>query len=367
MFTLAQLQTALSPDEVLAALIQRAEGLELPATAWQTGSVPRTLFQLEGEVLSDVIALVAAIADGGFLDTATRDWLTRLASKRYGIDRAPATVTTGTIRLTNPSGGGAHAIAVGALTFRSDGGKLFENTASGTLASGPSTLDLAIRATSPGAAHNVPVGSIRTMVTPLPGVTCDNLSTWRTAQGTDEEGDALLKQRCRDAWAALGTGSTDAVYRLWAREASAEVTRVRAAVNPAQPGLVGVVVAGPAGAVTAGVVATVQAYIDARVPLTALAEVESASEVEVAPQGTVFVTGGSSGQTAATAAIEAALTALISETDIGGTVYLSRIIDAIQSSIAVRNFAPAPGFGDTPLLAAQVPTLTLTGLSYQQV
>ena len=59
------------------------------------------------------------------------------------------------------------------------------------------------------------------MLTTLVGVTATNIDngsgTWATTQGTDEESDPLLKQRCRSRWAVLGIGANSDWYLYWCR------------------------------------------------------------------------------------------------------------------------------------------------------
>ena len=338
-----------------------------PTTSWESDSVPRAILETEADALADLSTQIANVASGGILDLSSGDWLTLLAHHLYGRDRYASTPTRGNLTLTNPAGAGSISISAGQLWAMSNAGLRYTNTAAATLPAGPSTLSLAFAAERPGAAYNTVPGQIQTLVTSLPGVTVTNGSGWITTQGTDTESDALLRQRCRDAWASIGAGSTAATYELWAREATSEITRVLANPDPSIAGRVDVLIAGPAGAVSSGTIATVLAYLLQRIPLCTDLDVESATNVPVALAGTVFVTGGAAGEAAARAAISAAMIELGASVPIRGTLYQSQIEGAIQDAANVRNVDLTSPTIDTPMGSTGVPVIDPSGLSYTQV
>src|SRR5690606_696186 len=102
----------------------------------------------------------------------------------------------------------------------------FTNLTGGTLSLG-GTLDLSWEAEEPGDDYNLANGTLTVMVTPLAGVTVANpdpgTGTWITQTGADEESDPELRERCRNKWSTLGTGSTEDSYEFWAKQASNEV------------------------------------------------------------------------------------------------------------------------------------------------
>src|SRR5439155_20018490 len=100
----------------------------------------------------------------------------------------------------------------------------FRNIEGGTLPLG-GTLDLLFEAESAGAAWSVSNDDITELLAPGgTGIEVSNSpganGTWITQQGADDEQDAALRQRCRDKWATLGSGSNEAAYRYWATSAS---------------------------------------------------------------------------------------------------------------------------------------------------
>lgn len=330
-----------------------------PVTSWQPGSVPLTLAEVVAEALEDLARTHLAIAKGGLLDEAEGDWLTLLARNVYGLERKGAISARGTVVLTDAANAGPFNVAVGQLWVVSASGKRFTNRQAGIL--NPSgTLALEFAAESPGSSFNVGNGTIHTLATPLAGVTVDNpdpgSGTWLTTQGVDEEIDEDLRTRCKERWSALGIGATAEGYASWARSASPNVTRISVRVSPTIAGQVDVFLAGPSGAVDGPTVAAVDAYVQARVPLTSTAVVAAATNVLVTVEGTVTVAAAQ----LAAAQVEAAanLDEMFSTLGLGATVYVAEIIQRVMSAIGAKNFVLVQPAADVVLGPDEVATLT---------
>ncbi len=328
MTTLAALVTTQTTDQMLTQALALAQAAGLPTTAWQPASTPRTLMGIDAQALADETTTIAAIANGGFLSTATGDWLTLLASELYNVTRNPATAMQRTCRLTAAASAGPYTIAVGQLWATTSTGLRFTNITGGTLAAG-GTLDLTFQAESPGSSYNVATGTINQLVTTLAGVTIvDPGSPTVNVAGTDQETDAALRVRCTDQWATLSGGAPSAAYDAWAKAADSTVTKV-AIPTPPGDGTLQVVIAGASGGSSAGSVTTVQTYINARKPLNDAPTVAAANNRAVVVTGTVYASAAAvSGGVGATAAAAAA-TALVAALPIGGSAY-----DATHSGLA---------------------------------
>lgn len=109
--------------------------------------------------------------------------------------------------------------------------------------------------------------------------------TWYTTQGSDEESDASLRQRCKARWPEQSSTPTDDVYTAMCKRASASVTKVRVAADLVTPAQVNIVIAGPNGTVSAGVVDVVQAYVDARQAFTDVPVVAAAGTMAITLAG----------------------------------------------------------------------------------
>lgn len=344
-----------------------------PVTSWQAGSVPRTLVAIDAQAIASLSSLQALLAQGALLSTATGPWLTLRALETYGLPRNDSVATKGTIVLTDTGNSGPYTISAGGMTVASANGLRFTNTSSLTLPHGGSVSGT-WEAETTGAAYNVGNGSITSIVAGnLPGVTVNNpdpgTGTWITTQGVDEEADEALRSRARARWPSLGAtpAATSAVFDLWARTASAQVTRTAIAASVTVPGEVDVYLAGPSGGVSGGVVTTVQAYIDARTGLTNSANVVAASNVPVTVTATVTYESALTTLSAVQSAITTNLTAFFEQQPMGKDgagsvkVYLDEIREQITAVPGVRSASPITSpVGDTALTTGQVATLTLS-------
>jgi uncharacterized phage protein gp47/JayE len=337
-----------------------------PVTSWREGDVARTLVEIDAQTLSSFSTLLAAIARGGLLSTATGSWLTLLAREVYAVERNAAVATRGTVLLTAAAEAGPYTLAPGQLWFASTAGLRFQaaNAAQLTLPKG-GTLQVPVQAERGGAPYNVAIGTITSMVTQLAGVTCSNPDAgggaWISTTGVDEESDEALRTRCESRWPELGSGSPGGTYDLWARTASSAITRSRVTASGTVAGQVDVVVAGPSGPVGSGEVTAAQAYIEARAPLTSTPVVTNATGLDVTV--TAELQGKSQYETAALAAAALAIGELLAATPIGGTLFRSAVIATLQKGTkktpitGVENVILTAPAGDTGLTSAQVARL----------
>ena len=286
-YTLSQVLDTQTTDEKLAELLATLTSEGFSATSWQDGSVQRTLIELYAKALSEQTTLNAAVANGGFLDSATGLWLSLLAEGFYGIVRTPAQSAVYVVTLTNSTAAPV-TINEGALWVGTTSGLRYQNTASVTIAAGGQG-SVSVRAESPGAQYNVGANKIIIMNTAVPGVTCTNASATPTTVGLDEQTDAALRQLCRDKWQSLGAGGTAGAYRYWAMTANANVAKVLAKRSVMALGTVAIYLAGQTSGVDAATVSDVSEYIVDRCPLCVTPAVGSATTQTVNVSATAYV------------------------------------------------------------------------------
>ena len=147
-YSLATLTTALTADEVEAAIYDAVEARGAKTSAWKPGAVVRTIIAGVSIVLAAFSSLIALVAAGGFLELATGDWLTLVARYVFGVERIGATFATGTVTLTNGSGtpysGGADDLIVQNSTTDA----VYRSTGAWSVAAGPgATADVEVKAT----------------------------------------------------------------------------------------------------------------------------------------------------------------------------------------------------------------------------
>ena len=315
----------------------------LPATAWQTGSVPLTLIENDAAVMEDLYSLVGIIGASGLLETCSGPWLDLLAAQVYGLTRNAAVAVLGTVTLTDTGAAGPFTLTAGQLTFASPSGQKYQQLAAATLPlSG--TVVVNVQAVLPGAAANVWSASTPTLVTSLPGVTLSLPVV--TTSGADIETDTALKVRCRARWPALGFGTPNDAYKLWALTADSSITQALVMVDPTTPGNVLVYLAGAGLPATAPAVANANAYIQPRVPLAVTAVVAAAVAFPVSIVATInvkaaYLASATLGCAKNLSAFFNGGTTVLGEVlagvPIGGSIYLSQLLELLQEVPGVRD------------------------------
>ncbi len=217
--TLAQLFAAKTREEVLAVILEVATAVELPITAWQSGSVGREILEICAQIASNYSGGSVEAASGGLLSYAEGGWLTLLAFELYEVTREDATFGTCTVRLTSTSNV-SYTLAAGDMRFyNTRSGKTYTSTTGGTLNVGsvtPTTLDLTVQSDEAGADSNAAIGEVSGIVTPLFGVTGANLDV---CVGNDAETDAALRVRCTEALAKASPNGPSDAYNYFAKTA----------------------------------------------------------------------------------------------------------------------------------------------------
>lgn len=261
-------------------------------------------------------------------DKAEAEYLERWSSI-WGINRIAATFATGNVTFT-----GTNGTLIPALTeIRRSDGALFTTNADATIASG--TIIAAVTAVVAGALGNTTTGTALTLSSPIAGINA-SVTASTLSGGADSETDAALRTRFITRIQQPPHGGASYDYEAWAKEV-AGVTR--AWVYPQENGVGTVTVRfvrdGDAGLIPdAGEVAAVQAYIDARRPVTA--QVTVGAPVAVPLNFTIQLTPNTQ---VVKDAVTAELTDLINREAIpGGTLYLSHIRAAISAAAGENNY-----------------------------
>ncbi len=366
--TLAELVTPRSLSTLRDELLGRLQDAGLAVTDWTEGGTERTLVEVDAKALAELEIVAADIAAGGLLDYAEGAWLTLLAANKFSITRDPSTFAEHEIVLSDDASTGPHTIEAGKLWVATASGLRIVSITRGTLAL-DGTLTIQVRAEEAGAAYDVAPAAIVVLVTSLPGVTVSNPAIGMTGSsileaGADEESDEDLRARCRDQWAELGSGSTAGAYRNWALAAHEDVTEAVASDTGDDSGTVDLVIAGAAGPLGGSVVDAVQAYVDARVPLTVAAEVRSADGVNVTVTATLY--GAADDETASTAAATAAIEALVRSLGVGGQLYKNAVIAALMVA-GVKNVVLTLPAADVAIDDDEVAVLADLNLSWSSV
>jgi hypothetical protein len=225
------------------------------------------------------------------------------------------------------------------------------------------SLVVDFKAESPGAKYGALLAQTIALITPVPGVSvafedAGSGSPIVTA-GTDPEKDAVLQARCSARWDTIGVQKTSVAYASLCQSAGVtSVTRLYVDdVNPRGPGTVDVWLASATGALGAGDLATINTYLQARKSPSTNLQVSNASQVLIDITATISCEAGASVVAEATEA----LTTLINNVPIGGTLYRDEIIEALVTPSGARKTSVLNVYkagvltaGDIALTASQI-------------
>lgn len=429
-------------------------------TAWQATSGPGKFLWAQSQAGADVDARIAQIAAGGY-PAAARDagldlWLDLALEQMYDTARIPAGSTVGFLKLAD-NGAGPWEFAAGDLIAGPLGSsKRFVSTSAVTVPLNGSAF-VQIEAESPGSDYNLLNGTIDTLITAFPGLSCTNPAriepitassvgaalpvvtgspvaealllvemqsattyrwsqnngetwlesdiaisaepramgatgcsiafaadltfvdgityscavgrSWISVQGHEKEDNFAYFDRATARWADLSIGQPSDAWLRQVRLGSTQVTRVTTAPSLSVTGRVDVICAGAAGELSAQTIAQVQSVLRATMPATAKAF--SASNLEIALSGTIFI--ASAYWAVAQGNITSALAKFCAECPIGGLVLNgSRIvsIDDIKAIIKTTrgvldiNLMP----NDDPAIAwNQIPAISIAGVTFVRV
>lgn len=305
-----------------------------------------------GGVAHGLYGFIEWLADQVIYDTAELEYLERWCSI-WGITRKPAAVATGSVTFAVQAGS---VIPSGTLLQALDGVQ-YQTTADATITAPTATAPVA--AVVAAAAGNRTTGQSLSLVSPVIGVQT-TATAGELSGGADIETDDALRARLLARIQQPPQGGASYDYTTWALEVSG-VTR--AWVYPAELGLGTVTVrfvrdldATPIP--DAGEVAAVQAYIDARRPVTA--------QVTVVAPAAVPINFQIQGLTPSNATVQAAVQAelqdlLLREAVPGGTILLSHIRAAISAAAGETDYvlvAPAANVTNTTGNMSTMGTIT---------
>ena len=366
--SLLDIASQTTPANALALLLNYLTISGLPATAWQEGSVPRTLLEGESVAYADAMNLVAAITNGNILDLSEGEWLTLLAANVYQLTRKPAVFARGTATITNNSGSSFSQPAGSLLAASTQSTTSFRITDAIVGLANGAAIAVAAQAEEAGLGGNVAVNTITSLLTPYPGISINNPGTanvWLTQIGTREESDESLRIRCKARWPGRGGGKTLLAYEGMALEIE-QVRQARVFPNKPGDGKAIIVIAGDTNPLDNSVVLQAEALILPRASLCALVDVQAASAVNLTVVATAYVESAFAATAAAD--LDTALRTLIANRRIGQGVYRAEIIEALMAVPGVGNVelsAPATNFSITEveiLSLLTAPTITIAPL-----
>lgn len=313
----------------------------------------------------------------GFVVWAWGTYLDDLAAV-WNVQRLAATPAEGVVTFAGAEGTViAPGTVVGATPAEAEEeAPMFEVIVGGTIGEAE-TIDLAVRATVPGAEGDVGAGAITAPSTPLPGVTFSNAE--ETKGGTDPETDESLMTRLLEEFAGKG-GGTVRDYVVWARERDGVG---HATVIPVWEGAntVLVIITDPTGQPTSvETVELLQFELDpvpghgsGKAPVGAAVTVKTAALLDVTIDATAdfeqgYSLDGEGGTIALEGPMKEAVNAYVKTVQSGGEVVLSQVQGRMAVVPGVHDVGDVTINGEAENLAVsdnppKVPTLVALNLT----
>ncbi len=366
-YSITDLFTASTRDEIMGEILTIASDVGLAITAWQSGQPSRTIFAILSQKIADTTLANAEVIKGGYLDSATGAWLTLLAQCLYKVTRLPAQYATGnSLEITNSSTANVEYLAGEMIVAHEITGATYRNTADLVLAPGV-TSSIVILADVAGVASNAAAGKVTVIANPDLAVT--NLEA---ILGSDAETDDELRERCRNKLDALSPNGPRDVYSFIAKTpeysaTSVPITRVSPVTDPTT-GVITVYLATAAGAPSGGDVAIVDTAFDLwATPLCTTAVAAAASALSVPVTYQVWIKGTVLTSSQIEDAIADALDVYFKTIPIGGDIVDPDVTGYVRTGLlelvigkavaGIVKVAIAAPTGDVTLTAGQVPTL----------
>ncbi len=269
-------------------------GLQPTRNPDQTDSDDWIRGQVTSGVVSGVYADIEKVGQDAWPQNARREALLRAKFAYFNVSTFdPATVADGPVTVTGDALAGP--FSAGLSLTHAQTGNVYQTTEEVTL-DGAGVGTVSIQSVLAGQNQNLQAGSLLTIGSAPAGL--DNLATVATggiSDGTDEENEERLALRILNRMQSSARGGNDADHREWARAASPAVTDAAVLRFPNGLGTVGVIISSGTtdidAAVDAGdaidftpsddLIALVQAYIEARDPVTECVFVYAPVEVPI--------------------------------------------------------------------------------------
>lgn len=353
-YTLADLLSPETADDALDVLLTDLAAQGFPTTAWDDFDPIVGLLRSDARALANLLRLIAITARAGLVELSPGtdagspgDWLSLLANN-FGVSRYRPTFARLRATISVAPTASPYTLIEGGLTIEHlSGSTRYRYTSApgetGVLLAGSSTA-VEFIAELAGRAHNRARVDAVAPVQSIPGVTVALADvgggTPMVISGVDAERDSALRARMRTRWDTIGVQKTTLALEYLARNTpgvSTPVTRVSLdATNPRGTSTVDVWIATDAGPALAADVALVNTYVRDRSAIGSDVLVQAAVAQTLAIGCTVRA------PSAVVADVEVGLKLVLDELvlalPLGGTLYFSQLIDALQTeSLGVRN------------------------------
>lgn len=313
-----------SRDKARTDILAMLDSVGFTASSWQEGSPQLGCVEVGAFVWSEVSKIGVFLKSLALNETSVGEALTRLSKSHYANTRNVPISAQRRITLTCVATEGPHPIDVGDVVVSDDEEHTFRLVEGlgvvfpATIPSGGS-ITVLCEAEVAGDDHNVPAGTVTTLVTTFAGVTVTSDTIER--EGVDEESDPRLRSRNSSKWALLTRFELirDAIEAM-ALAADPSVAQVGIDdQNPRGAGTWDMYIAQATSTASSSVVAAVQTFVNRYVlGNNGRALVKAAPEAVLDLVGTVYYDGKFAEADVRDAVEEVALTAYLATIPLGG-------------------------------------------------
>lgn len=223
-------------------------------TNFNKGGIFYTLVRIMVYVYWQILVLAREIVNSCFMKHTSGDWADIKAAD-YGKYRKEAKKARGYVTVYRSDSSYALTVQAGHMfkTLPDAGGaeRKFYALSETIIDAGEQTGIVLVEAEQPGLAYNVPTGKIVVSMIHLAGVDrVSNEKGWLLEEGTDEETDESLRERCTSSFSELASRTIEEKLKNAAESVNGVIAAEINAQHPRGQGTVDIYITGTAGEAT---------------------------------------------------------------------------------------------------------------------
>lgn len=223
-------------------------------TNFNKGGIFYTLVRIMVYVYRQILVLAREIVNSCFMMHTSGDWADIKAAD-YGKYRKEAKKARGYVTVYRSDSSYALTVQAGHMfkTLPDAGGaeRKFYAVSETVIDAGEQTGIVLVEAEQPGLAYNVPTGKIVVSMIHLAGVDrVSNEKGWLLEEGTDEETDESLRERCTSSFSELASRTIEEKLKNAAESVNGVIAAEINAQHPRGQGTVDIYITGTAGEAT---------------------------------------------------------------------------------------------------------------------
>ena len=253
-------------EEAMEEIREELEEAGFVITNFNKGGIFYTLVRIMVYVYRQILILAREIINSCFMKHTSGDWADIKAAD-YGKYRKEAKKARGYVTVYRSDSSYVLTIQAGHMfkTMPDAGGaeRKFYAVSETVIDAGEQTGIVMVEAEQPGITYNVPEGKIVVSMIHLAGVDrVSNEKGWLLEEGTDEETDESLRERCTSSFSELASRTIEEKLKNAAESVNGVIAAEINAQHPRGQGTVDIYITGTAGEATVGLLEQVSDAIE---------------------------------------------------------------------------------------------------------